>query len=306
MDVESLYNLVALRMLAESDPANKSTYVIMIQDAVNFYRPGIEALNLYFDPQPYGDGAWHRVGSLDDTIYDDSLAYALLGLYDYEGYSGTVRKTYQVLNAIGASPQYPAYNAGICWAGYINVKTKALACDYYDAVTSGILGRIRQNHDKPAYDFSAKIISKHASEFMFWGPKHVDYTPVENKQAMATVCWLGQLLSGYQTPMTRFTQVLNSKGENLTLHQLTRGGESPAYGETVDQKAIVLPGKSEEIFLEPGYLINDYLVLHVFTPIRRRDKINRSGVDYEVMSLQDFTLRDEVAFRKLTLRRLQN
>ena len=306
MDVESLYNLIALKMLCESDPANKTKYQTMIQDAVNFYRPGIEGLNLFFDPLPSGDGAWHRVGLADDTIYDDSIAYALLGLYDYEGYSSTVRNTYQAIGSIGASPQYPAYNSGICWAGYLNVKTKALACDYYDAVAAGILVKIRQHHDKPAYDFSAKIINKHPGEFMFWGPKHANYAPVENKQAMATVCWVGQLLLGFEAPLTRFTQVLNSKGENLTLYPLTQAGEATAYGEGVELKAIVLQGKTEETLLEPGYIVNDYLVLHVFAPVRRHDKVTRNGTGYEVISFQDFTFKDQVAFRKATLRRMQN
>jgi hypothetical protein len=304
MDVESLYGLIALKMLCESDPAGKSKYQTMIQDAVNFYRPGIEGLSLFFDPLPNGDGGWHRTGLGDDTIFDDSVAYGLLGLYDYEGYSSTVRNVYQAINAIGASPQYPAYNSAVCWAGYINIKAKALACDYYDAVTAGILAKIRQHHDKPSYDFSAKIINKHSDVFMFWGTNHANYAPVENKQAMATVCWLGQLLLGYEAPLTRFTQVLNSKGENLALHPITQTGETTAYGESVDLKAIVLPGKAEEILLEPGYMVNDYLVLHVFAPIRRHDKVNRNGTDYEVMSIQDFTFKDEVAFRKATCRRL--
>ena len=137
------------------------------------------------------------------------------------------KKLTKHINAIAASPQYPAYNSGVCWAGYINVKTKALACDYYDAVAAGILGKIRQHHDKPAYDFSAKTLNKHSDEFMFWGPKQANYAPVENKQAMATVCWLGQMLLGYGSPRTRFTQVLSSKGENLTLCSLTETGETP-------------------------------------------------------------------------------
>jgi hypothetical protein len=306
MDVESLYGLVALGMLCESDPSNKTKYQTMIQDAVNFYRPGIEGLSLFFDPLPSGDGAWHRVGLGDDTIYDDSLAYALLGLYDYESFSDAVQKTYQAVNAIGATPQYPAYNSAVCWAGYINVKAKTLACDYYDAVTAGILAKIRQHHDKIAYVFSTKTINAHADEFMFWGPKHADYAPVENKQAMATVCWLGQLLLGYEAPLTRFTQVLNSKGENLTLYSITQTGEATVYGEGIDLKTIVLPGKAEEILLEPGYVFNDYLVLHVFAPVRRHDKITRNGTDYEVTGIQDFTFKDQVAYRKATVRRLQS
>ena len=306
MDVESLYGLIALGMLCESDPANKTKYQTMIQDAVNFYRSGIEELNLFFDPEPNGDGGWHRTGVGDDTIYDDSLAYALVGLFDYEGYSGTVQKAYQAINAIAASPQYPAYNSAICWAGYINVKAKTLACDYYDAVTAGILAKIRRHHHKVAYDFSAKTINTHAGEFMFWGTNHANYAPVENKQAMATVSWLGQLLLGYEPPLTRFTQVLNSKGENLTLYPIIQTGESMAYGEGIDFKAIVLAGKAEETLLEPGYVFNDYLTLHVFTPLRRHDRITRNGVDYEVTSVQDFTFKGDIAFHKVALRRLQN
>lgn len=304
MDVESLYNLIALGMLAESDPAGKETYRSMVEDTVNFYRPGLEGLALYYDPAPSGDGAWHRVGLSDDTVYDDSIAYALLGLYDYERYSSTVRKTYQAINAIGASPQYPAYNQGISWAGYINVKAKTLACDYYDAVSSGILGKIRMYHDKPAYDFSAQLITKHAEEFMFWGPKQADYTPIENKQAIATVCWIGQLLVNYQTPLTPFTRVLRSKGENVALRQVTQTGQGTKYGEAIDLKAIVLPQKTEETLIEPGYITTDYLTLHLLAPIRRHDKITRNGLDYEVTSIQDFMIKDEVAFRKATLRRL--
>ena len=306
MDIETLQALVALGMLCDSDPANKTKYQTMIQDAANFYRPGIENLNLYFDPLPNGDGQWHRTGLGDDTVYDDSIAYALLGLYDYEGYSSTVQKTYEVLNAIGASPQYPAYNQAICWAGYINIQAKTLACDYYDAVAAGILAIIRRDHDRMAYDFSAKTINAQAEEFMFWGVKHADYAPVENKQAMATVCWLGQMFLGFERTLTRFTQVLSSKGENLTLYPVTQTGETTAYGSTMDLKAIVLPGKAEELFIEPGYILNDYLVLHIFAPIRRQDKIRRSGIDYEVTSIQDFTFKDQVAFRKATCRRLQN
>ncbi len=247
-----------------------------------------------------------RTGLADDTIFDDSIAYALLGLYDYEGYSSSVQKIYQDINAIGASPLYPAYNPAVCWAGYINVEAKALACDYYDCVAAGILAKIRQHHDKPAYEFSAKIINVHSDAFMFWGAKHADYAPVENKQAMATVCWLGQLLLGFEAPLTRFTQVLNSKGENLALYPITQTGEATAYGAGVDLKAIVLAGKAEEILLEPGYIVNDYLVLHVFAPIRRHDKISRNGLDYEVISVQDFTFKDQVAFRKATCRRLHS
>jgi hypothetical protein len=306
MDVECLYGLIALKMLCEADPANKSTYEAIMVDAVGFYRQGFEGFYVYYDPLPIGDGCWHRTDPAENTIFDDALAYALLGLYDYEGWSSTVQKAYAFINAIGPSSTYPAYNPAICWAGYLDVTARVPACDYYDNVTAGILSQIRRDRDKSAYEFSVKIISKYPSAFMFWGAKHADYSFVENKQAMATVCWLAQLLLSYESPVTRFTQILSSKGENLTLHLVTEAGERTAYGAGIDVKAIVLPSKAEEVLLEPGYVTNDYLTLHVFAPVRRRDKIRRNGEDYEILSVQEFTFKGDVAFRKAACRRLIN
>jgi len=304
MEVECLYGLVALKMLCESDTANKDTYETMMVDAVSFYRVGLEECYLFYDPPPSGDAAWHRTGIDDSTVFDDSLAYALLGIHEYERWSATVQKTYTFLNSIGASPLYPAYNPAICWAGNITVTAKTPACDYYDDVTTGILSQIRRDHDKSAYEFSVKIITAHSSEFTFWGAKHADYSPVENKQAMATVCWLAQLFTGYEAPVTRFTQILNSKGEDLTLYPVTEGGEHVAYGEGITVKAIVLPAKAEEILLEPGYVASEHFAMHVFAPVRCRDKICRNGEDYEILTVQEFMFKGELAYRKATCRRL--
>jgi hypothetical protein len=303
MDVECLYGLTALKMLCEVDPANKTKYETMSADASDFLRQGIEQCWLLYDPLPDGDGGWHRTGTGDKTVFDDSIAYALLGLYEYEGWSSTVQNVYRFINSIEASPTYPAYNPAVCWAGYLDVVTKTPACDYYDSVTAGILAKLRRDHDKSAYEFSHAIVTKHAEEFMFWGAKQADYGFVENKQAMATVCWLGQMLLNYETPVTRFTQVLNCKGENLTLRPLIETGEKVRYGESLDVKAIVVPGKAEELLLEPCYVTSDYLVLHVFVPVRRGDVVDRNGVDYEVTGVQEFTFKDDVAFRKATCRR---
>lgn len=306
MDVVCLHGLSALRMLCEVDPANRPRYEAIMADAVNFYRVGLEECFDYYSAPPSGDGFWHRVDQANRVIIDDSLAYALFGLYDYEGWSNTVQKAYSFINAIGASPRYPAYNPAVCWAGYLDAVFKVPDCDYYDAVTAGILAPIRRDHDKAAYEFSVKVILAHADEFMFWGVKHADYSYVENKQAMATVCWLGQLLLAYEAPVTRFTQILNSKGENLTLYPITAAGEKTTYGKGVDVKAIVLPAKAEELLLEPGYVVQDYCTLHVFAPVCRHDKIRRNGVDYEVHTIQDYTFGGEFVYRKANCRRLIN
>jgi len=72
----------------------------------------------------------------------------------------------------------------------------------------------------------------------------------------------------------------------------------------VDLRAIVLPWKAEEILLEPGYVASDYIVIHVFAPIRHGDLIRRNGTDYEVITVQGFTFKNETAYHKATCRRL--
>jgi hypothetical protein len=302
LDVECLYGLIGLKMLAEKyDVANASLYQTVRIKAVVFLREGFENLWLYFDPS---DGKWHRVGLSENEIYDDPLAYALVGLYEYEGWSLSCQKVYNFINTIRASAQYPAYNPAICWAGYIDVVTRFPACDYYDAVTSGILWKIRKYHDKPSFAFSKQIIEKHQSEFMFWGAKHADYSYVENKQAMATVCWLGLLFLNYEEPLTRFTQILRSKGENITLYPIREAFETVSYGEGIDIQAIVSQTRVEEVLIEPGYIVNDYLNVYTFTPLRQHDKIRRKGIDYEVLGVQALDFAGETAYFKANCRRL--
>jgi len=304
MDIENLYGLIGLQMLVVEDPPNQSTYQTMMSDLVAFLRSGFEDLWLEYRPPPSGDGAWHRVGLTENEIYDDPFAYALLGLYGYEGWSLTVQKVYNFINTIRASAQYPAYNPAICWAGYIDIVSRFPACDYYDAVTSGILLKIRKNHDKSSFEFSMKTIDKHQSDFMFWGVKHADYNYEENKQAMATVSWLSLLFLNYQDPITRFTQILRWKGEDVILYPVRQAEQSISYGEDVDIKAIVTPARVYETLIEPGYVINDYLTILVFAPIRHHDKIRRKGVDYEVLDIQEFDFQGQTIYRKAVLRRL--
>jgi hypothetical protein len=304
MDIECLYGLIALKALCESDPSNESKYQSMIADAVGFYRSGFEDFYLYYDPQPNGDADWHRVGSGETTVYDDVFAYALLGLYDHEGWSQTAQRVYDFLNAIKPSAQCPAYNPAICWSGYIDVVSRVAACDYYDAVSGGILWRIRRDHDKSSFDFSMRIIDEHQENFMFWGVKHRDYACVESKKAMAAVCWLGLLYLNYETPVTRFTQVLRAKGEDVTLYPLVDAAEQASYGEAIGIKAIVSPTCTEEILIEPGYITNDYLTIYTFTPLRHGDKIGWRGEDYEVLCVQAFDFKGETAYFRASCRRL--
>ncbi|MEM3731725.1 MAG: hypothetical protein QXE74_08150 [Candidatus Bathyarchaeia archaeon] len=302
LDIECLYGLVGLRMLAENyDVANAGTYQTMMSKAVDFLREGFEGLWLYFNPS---DGRWHRVGLSENEVYDDPFAYALLGLYDYEGWSLSCQKVYDYLNSIRASAQYPAYNSAVCWPGYIDVVGRFPACPYYDAVTSGILWRIRAAHDKPSLAYSMKVIEKHSEAFMFWGPKFDDYSPIENKWSMVTVCWLAKLFLNYQEPLTRFTQVLKAHGETITLYPIKAAGETVSYGEGLEVQALVSPARVDDVLIEPGYIINDYITVYTFLPLREHDKIRRKGVEYTVLGVEAFDWRGETAYFRAYCRRL--
>ena len=90
---------------------------------------------------------------------------------------------------------------------------------------------------------------------------------------------------------------------HLTLFPLVEAGEKTLYGKTLNIKAIIVPGKAEEILLEPGYVTSDYLVLHVFAPLRHGDVVRRNGVDYEVIAVEEFTFKGDMAFRRANCRR---
>ena len=305
MNVEDLYDFIGLKMLAQTyDTANKTKYETMMSDAVGFLRSGFEDLYLWFDPPPSGDGKWHRVGINETEIYDDPISFALLGLYTYEGWSLTCQRVYNFVQTIRADAEHPAYNPAICWPGYIDVVTRFPACAYYDAITSGILWKIRAAHDKSSFQFSMQIINKYQEEFMYWGPLFTDYSPITEQKAMANVSWLSMFFLNYEDPLTRFTQILRSHGENVILYAVQQAADTISYAEAVDIKAIISPARIEELLIEPGYIIKDYLTIHVFAPIRHHDKVRRKGVDYEVLNIQEFAFQGDILYRKATLRRL--
>jgi hypothetical protein len=304
MNAEDLYDFIGLKMLCDYDPDNKSIYETMMADAAAFLREGFEQLYLWFDPKPFGDGKWHRVGINETEVYDDPISFALLGLYTYEGWSLTCQRVYNFIQTIRASAQYPAYHPAICWTGYIDVVTRFPACPYYDAVTSGILWNIRAAHDKPSLAFSMQIIEKYQEQFMYWGPKFEDYSPITEQKAMANVSWLALLFLNYEEPVTPFTRILKSKGENVLLYPIRAAVDKVTYSEPLDIKAIVSPTRVEEIFIEPGYMVNDYITVYTFAPLRQHDKIRRKGEDYEVLGVQAFDFAGETAYFNANCRRL--
>lgn len=305
MAVEDLYDLIGLKMLAETyDTANAARYNSMMNDAVAFLRDGIEALWLYFDPLPSGDGAWHRVGINNTEVYDDPISFALLGLYYYEAWSLSCQRVYNFVQSIKASGQYPAYIPDVCWPGYIDVVQKFPACAYYDAITIGVLWKIRKERDPPSYKLSHDVAEKYSDEFLNWGPLFTDYSPVTPAKAMANVSWIARMFLNYEEPLTQFTRILNSKGEAVLLYSVRQAVETVDYGEPLDLLAVVSSLKAEQVLIEPGYYLDDYLAIYTFVPVRNHDKIRRQGADYEVQTVTPFTYANQRVYFKSTARRL--
>jgi len=305
MSIENLYCLIGLKMLADTyDMANASRYNSMMTDLVGFLREGFGQLYLYYQPPPSGSGVWYRVGINDTEVYDDPVSFALLGLYTYESWSLTCQRVYNFMQTIRASGQYPAYWPEICWSGYTDVVTRFPACAYYDAVSIGILWKIRKERDPPSFKLAYQVVNKYPDEFLYWGPLFTDYSPIAPQKAMANVTWLGRMFLNYEEPLTRFAQILNSKGEAVLLYPVRQAVETVSYGEPLDILAVVSPVRAEELLFEAGYLLNDYLAFYTFVPVRNHDKIRRKGEDYEVQSLQPFTYENQPIYFKSIAKRL--
>lgn len=305
MSVENLYCLIGLKMLADTyDAGNASRYNAMMTDLTAFLRDGFEPLYLYYKPPPTYTGSWSRVGLNDTEVYDDPISFALLGLYAYEAWSTTCQRVYNFVQTIRASGQYPAYWPEVCWPGYIDVVTRFPACAYYDAVTTGILWKIRSERDPPSFKLAYQVVEKYQDEFMYWGPIFTDYSPITPQKAMANVTWLARMFLNYEEPLTRFTRVLNANGEAVLLYPIRQAVEAVSYGNPLDILAVVSQQRAEEVILEPGYLLNDYLVFYTFLPVRTHDKIRRKGEDYELQSVQTLTYQNQPFYFKTLGRRL--
>jgi hypothetical protein len=305
MPVENLYCLIGLKMLAETyDSENASRYNNMMDAAAEFLRYGLENLWLYFDAFPSGDGSWHRVGIGETEVYDDPVSFALLGLYSFEGWSQSCQRVYNYVQSIRSTGQYPGYVSDVCWPGYIDVANRFPACPYYDGITIGILAKIRREHDPPSYKLAHDISTKYSEAFLNWGPLFTDYSPVTSAKAVANVSWIGRMFLGYQEPTTSFTQILKCKGETIQLFHVRQTTETVDYGSPIDLKAVVSPTKSEQVLIEPGYFLNDYLAFYSFLPVRVNDKLRRQGEDYQVQTVTPFTYANQRYYFKSTARRL--
>jgi len=111
--------------------------------------------------------------------------------------------------------------------------------------------------------------------------------------------------------MTRFQQILSREGEDVTWHKRSLGvtpdpetGDLPVSWATETIKAVVQPARVEEVPLEAGYTIEDYIRIFVTADIQHRDKITYRNVEYEVLPPEAFYLRGTLEYRSALCRRL--
>lgn len=94
---------------------------------------------------------WRRVkgpkGEPDTFVYGDTLAYALRGLFEYEGPSPDVRTLYERFSGYRSNnDRTRAYDGRIAFAGYLHPASASPdpLSGYYDIVTLGILHGMRR------------------------------------------------------------------------------------------------------------------------------------------------------------------
>jgi len=152
-------NLSALPVLRRAAVlSGNPRYEIAAKSAREFLVDGLAGAWEHADAKALADcgqtpcqGVWRRVqgpqGQPDTFVYGDTLAYALRGLFEYEGPSPAVRKLYDTFAGYrGRDPKSRRYDGRIAFAGYMhpaNASPDAFSA-YYDLVTLGILHGLRR------------------------------------------------------------------------------------------------------------------------------------------------------------------
>jgi hypothetical protein len=163
-----------------------SLYKMMSQDARTFLDQGLTHYYSYYKPKPYGDDRWYRIDN--DKVVADNVAYALRGVFEYEGLTDTVKTVYDSIQGYKSAN----YDTRFAWAGYIDVVHRTNGIYYYDVVTGGILAKIRKVHDPNSFNHFLKKFKGLQHLTFYWGLKF-DYTlvPTNDYQQVITVAGIG-------------------------------------------------------------------------------------------------------------------
>jgi hypothetical protein len=166
-----------------------------------------------------------------------------------------------------------------------------------------ILWKIRKEHDAPSFKLAHDVAEKYAEEFLDWGPL-LQITRPLRPQSDCECFLIGRMFLNYDEPLSQFTRILKTKGESVQLLSILQQVPTSDYSEPLDLLAVVSPMKAEQVPIEPGYYLNDYLVFYTFIPIRNHDKLRRQGQDYEVQTVTPFIYDGERFYFKSITRRL--
>jgi SPP1 family predicted phage head-tail adaptor len=110
--------------------------------------------------------------------------------------------------------------------------------------------------------------------------------------------------------MTRFEQILNREGENVTWHKRQEGSIDSETGDrtitwtTEIIKAVVHTVSTHEIVAEAGYTSEDYIRVFVTSDIKHKDKITYNGREYEVLPPESVYFRGVLEHRTALCRRM--
>jgi len=152
-------NLIALPVLRRAAQlTGKKDYEMAAQSARTFLVEGLSGAWEHADTEavvacetPTCPHAWRRVPGPkeepDYFVYGDTLAYALRGLFEFEGASSAVRTLYAQFAAYrGKDEKTRRYDGRIAFAGYLHPKSQSPdpLSAYYDVVTLGILHNLRR------------------------------------------------------------------------------------------------------------------------------------------------------------------
>jgi hypothetical protein len=163
-----------------------SLYITMAQDARSFLgNNGLAGEYEYYNPKPYGDNVWHREPPSESVVFADSMAYALRGVYEYEGLSNLVKTVYSFFQG------FSGYDPRFAWAGYLDVINKTYYSNYYDTVVGGILSEIRANYDPNNLLFQHNETIGLGPDAFYWGLDFT-YNPINGSyQNTTTVAGMG-------------------------------------------------------------------------------------------------------------------
>jgi len=110
--------------------------------------------------------------------------------------------------------------------------------------------------------------------------------------------------------VTRFEQLLNQEGENVTWHKRQEGAIDPETGDctvtwiTEVIKAVVHAVSAREIVAEAGYTSEDHIRIFVTADIKHKDKVTYKNREYEVLPPESVYFRGVLEHRTALCRRL--